>query len=231
MKFSKILAAVLLFSSSLFAQDLGEPVYVADQKRISSEAMKHEAEQFRQRANFRNAESQLASNLIRRDLLQKEFERTKELVSKGQATESQLQSAQQTYQNSEDAVARNRSDVEKSKMAALVAKYRVLEIGNPGLDHRRSIASAMLSSARQEKQSLENSLGNARLTEGYFKKRFENGKYLLDRQAISMQDFERRELELRSSRDVVRGIEFQISGLQDIAEGLEKTIKKFPSLN
>lgn len=215
-----------LGTPELGVPELGAPVWAAHQKRVVSEVFKYEAEQFRQRANFLSAQNKQDSIAKRRDLQLKAFERAQNLVARGQMTEEQLHKAQQNYQDAEDAVSKNIADTAKAKGAALVAKYRLLEIGNPGSNYRVEIAKAMLEAATGERMGFEKSLGSYQTTRGYFQKRFESGKYLFERNAISLQDLECRELEFNLSEDNVRTIEFQIAGLNDVAQGLQLSLKK-----
>lgn len=216
----------MTFSVSSYAQELGPPIYASKQKQVTSDSMKYEADQFRSRAQYDNSRNQLNSNLVRRDLLKNELDRAQTLLEKGQITETKFQQYRQNYQNSEDAVSRSEVEVQKSKAAAEVAGLRVIESGNPESDHRLEINQAMTNSLINEKKGLDKNLVNANDNRSYFQTRYDNGKYLFERQVISLQEFERRQLDLRSAEDNLNSIKFQISGIEESILGLKAARRK-----
>lgn len=202
--------------------DIGAPVYVSDQPRVTSEAMEYEIAQFKSRANYESIERLIQTASLKKDQSQKELDRAKSLAETGQLTDVQLQQAHQNFLNSEDALSRLQVDLEKNKTSSLVAKYRILEEGNVESDHRLAVANALKSSLTTELGAARSSLQNAKLNLQYFNTRFENGKILFNKDVISLLEYERRQLDLQSAQDRVNSLESQMTGIQDSMSALEK---------
>jgi hypothetical protein len=221
-----ICAAILFFHSvnSLAGEGPFDPVFAADQKVISTSTMESEIQQFRSISRWNASKARLDTAERKRDQAKVELDRVQKLFDRGQTPESNLNLAKFEYQNSIDRVTQMNNLLEHSKYDAIINRLKILEEGNPGVDHRRKIAEAYWEAAKIELNNLFKSRDNAASSRSYFETRLKNGRILFEKGIISKADLERRELEYQNSTDQLKALEFEISASKDAIKGLEASL-------
>ncbi len=208
-------------SISMASEAPFDPVFAADQKVITTSTMESEMHQFRSISKWKASGASLSTAERKRDQAKVELDRVQNLFDKGQATESNLNFAKFEYQNSVDRVTQMSNLLQHSKYDAIINRLKVLEDGNPGVDHRLKIAEASLEATKIELGNLEKNKDAAISSRSYFETRLKNGKILFQKGIISKADLERRELDYQNSVDQVQALDFEILYSKEAIKGLE----------
>jgi hypothetical protein len=214
--------SILFLSIASFANEAPfDPVFAADQKVITTATMESEMQQFRAISRWKASGARLDTAERKRDQAKIELDRIQGLFEKGQSTEANLNLAKFEYQNSVDRVTQIGNQLQHSKYDAIINRLKVLEDGNPGVDHRFEIAEASLQATKIELGNLEKNRDAATISQSYFETRFKNGKILFQKGVIAKAELERRELDYQNAVNQVQALDFEILSSRAAVKGLE----------
>jgi multidrug resistance efflux pump len=212
----RVLAAVLILVVSAIANaNDGEalpftPRFAADQAQINSRSILEEIEQFRAIAKWENGRGELKTAKLKYEQAKREFERAKSLRDGGHLAETKFGLMFFEFRKIEDEIIRLPMEIVKAKAAAQFHMLRLLEEGNPGVDHKEEIATLVVDGLKVEIATLKSSLGLAQTAVGLTKPYYEKGVQLVKENALSEEQLERRGLAYRSAENQVEAISKQI---------------------
>ncbi len=218
----------LLITSSAFSAETKrtlpiEPVYASDQMTITSPSLQEELEQFRAISQWQLAKTQIDANRLRYDKSTLDLDRAKARLKAGTITEVAFGAVYFEHRVLEGEMIRLPNEMVKAQMAAQFHMLRVLELGNPGVDHRARLAKAIIDGLKLQITTLNSSLEVAKtasnLTQGYW----ERGKVLLATNAIAAVNLEKRELAAKTALIQIREITNQIELAEMALASFEKS--------
>jgi hypothetical protein len=223
-----LISGLLGFQNSFSAASESpfDPVFAADQKVITTSTMESEMHQFRSISRWKASGARLSTAERKRDQTKVELDRVQALYEKGKASEASLNLAKFEYQNSVDRVTQMNNLLQHSKYDAIINRLKVLEDGNPGVDHRLEIASASLEATKIDLGNLGKNREAAISSRSYYETRLKNGKILFEKGIISKADYERRELDYQNSVDQVQALDFEILSSKEAIKGLELSLSR-----
>ncbi len=220
-----------LITSSAFSAETKrlmpiEPVYSGDQMTITSTSLQEELEQFRAISQWQLAKTQIEANRLRYNKSTLDLERARAMRKAGTMTEVAFGTVFFEHRVLEGEMIRLPNEMVKAQMAAQFHMFRVLELGNPGVDHRARLANAIVEGLKLQIATLKSSLEVAktagRLTEDYW----ERGKILVAANAITPANFEKRELAAKTASIQIEEIGSQIELAEKALTSFEKSSSK-----
>lgn len=217
---------VLFFTQLALGEIDLSPVYASDQPNLTSKSIEVESEQFRTLGRLRMLNAKLAGATERHIQAQKDLERAKELARGGQISEARLESYKMQALDAEIQLGHLKSEVTKAESEFLTKKFKILEEGNPGQDHRRAMSEARLSSILIEQAHQKEAYEASKSTSAYYKQRMESGKKLLEKNVISQVEYESRVFQHTQALDEQLSIKEDLESLGDSIKGLRKTLQR-----
>ncbi|NCN41138.1 hypothetical protein GW916_07790 [bacterium] len=225
MKNLQLLLALTFSQMATGEMDLS-PIYASDQPTLTSKSIEMESEQFRALGHLRMFKAKLTGAVERRDQAQKDLQRAEDLAKTGQISPAELESAKMHALDTEVQLGRCKAQVKQSESQFLTKKFKILEEGNPGQDHRKSIAEALLNSILVEQTHQKEAYEASKSTTAYFARRVESGKVLLEKKVISKTAYESRVSQHSLALEEELSIKEDLESLKNSIHGLKKTLER-----
>jgi hypothetical protein len=219
-----LLAAFLPFSAS--AQPF-EPARVADQANVTIEMLEEEAEQFIQQGKIKQADfnaPQLQRNL---DQTLVDLKRAEDLYKSQTISLEELRAAQTNVEQARATIEINRAGRQTAVSRSLVAKYKILEQGQPGLssyvlqaaEAQLDYLIALQTLYARAKDKADNDLRLAQFLE-------ENAAKLVESGAITRIEFDRRVLARQKAMNALQNATAELEAFTPAVEAARQTVAK-----
>jgi hypothetical protein len=188
-----------------------EPVYAADQSIITSLSMQEELNQFRSIGQWQTAVNHLEATQHKYEKAKRDFERAKLLREAGTITEVAFSQVFYEFRVQQGEMIRLPSEVIKNRVTAQFYMLRVLEEGNPGVDHRANLSQTVIDGVEAEIKLLNSAREVAVTANDLAQTSLSQGQILFAKKELSQAELEKRALIAQSASIQMREVTQQIN--------------------
>lgn len=198
-----------------------ETAHSVEQNRVSGLMLLEELHQFKSLADWHRNQHQLEIVKARLVRAKSEYDRGEELRKEKVVTDKNLAISLTAYEALLIEASRLEYEVLLAKGTAELHKLRVLEEGNPQTDYRKEIAGVLANGLRVEVASLKSRLAVSKTIRDIAQTRYDIGKTLHAKRALSTADLEKRELTYKEAVHTVESVAALVGLSERAAEAFE----------
>lgn len=225
----RVLLCILLACSLVVQPSLArevfpfDPVYAADQERITNLTLEFESAQFRAIGEWHAKLDEAELMAIKQRLLREELDRA-EKIEKGMYISQETYEARLlAWERSRCDGKRLRKEAERAASRALVFKFRLLAEGNPGMDVRAQVVQAKVQELAANIEGMREDVRCEKISLEMKERKRENSRGLLEKGYISPARFAEIEFEAASAANRIQVLSHQIAMEEAALEALRKT--------
>lgn len=202
------------------------PEYAADQKEITFNSLWQEINQFQQLGSQQNYKYMLIGRKKEVEFLKNSFDRAQKLYDKKEMSLSEYSKRKVNYEAALLRAEELENDVAMMQDYAEIAKLGIIEQGDPDVDLRADIAKKMKDTLTHQRSAYQKGLAAAELEKRYHSGRLAAAKELYDNGNLSLDNYERVELDLQRATTDVNSKSAQIRVLDSAIHGLDRSLDR-----